>query len=41
MDAYADIWSDATWWIVFVVIAIVGLAGALGLLDRLQRPLER
>ncbi len=41
MDAFKDIWSNGTWWIVFPVIVILGLAGATGLLDRLQPPLER
>jgi hypothetical protein len=41
MDAYIDIWSDRTWWVVFVVSLAIGLAGALGVLDRAEAPLER
>ena len=41
MDAFTDIWTDGTWWIVFVVIVVFGLAGATGLLDRLEAPLEQ
>lgn len=41
MDAYLDIWSDRTWLLVFVVSLVIGLAGALGLLDRAEAPLER
>jgi hypothetical protein len=41
MDAYIDIWRDGTWLLVFFVTLVIGLAGALGLLDRAEAPLER
>lgn len=41
MDPYIDIWSDGTWWVVFAVSLAIGLAGALGLLDQAEAPLER
>jgi hypothetical protein len=41
MDAYIDIWRDRTWLLVFFVTLVIGLAGALGLLDRAEAPLER
>ena len=41
MDAFVDLWRVGTWWVVFLVSAAVGLAGATGLLDRLEAPLER
>ena len=41
MNAYIDIWKDLTWLFVFVVTLIIGLAGALGLLDRAEAPFER
>lgn len=40
MDPYADIWTDGTWWLVFIVSLVIGLAGAVGLLDRAQAPRE-
>ena len=40
MDPYIDIWSDRTWWVVVVVSLAIGLAGALGLLDRAGAPRE-
>ncbi len=41
MDAFTKIWTVGTWWLVFLVSAALGAAGATGLLDRLETPLER
>ena len=38
MDAFTDVWRDGTWWLVFLVVLLLGLAGATGLLDRLAPP---
>lgn len=41
MDAYIDLWKNGTWWIVFVVSTLIGLAGAFGLLDRAEASIDR
>ena len=41
MDAFRDLWTVGTWWIVFLVALAFGLAGATGVLDRIERPLSR
>jgi len=39
MDAFTDLWKDQLWWVIFVMSALIGLAGATGLLDRFEHRL--
>ena len=41
MEAYGDLWKDQLWWVIFVIATLIGLAGATGVLDRLEGPLLR
>jgi hypothetical protein len=34
MEAFGDLWKDQLWWVIFVISALIGLAGATGVLDR-------